>query len=44
MFKFKKGYLHHPFVIAFILGVVVTIIVIYLLNHGMIPGVRYKFC
>jgi len=44
MFKSKKAYIHHPLVLAFLAGVVFTIIFIYLMNKGMIPGVNFRFC
>jgi|TARA_B100001971_G_C18112118_1_gene494780 hypothetical protein len=44
MFTSKKGYLQHPFVIALVIGFLTALILVFLLNKGMIPGVNFKFC
>jgi cell division protein FtsX len=44
MLKTKKGYLQHPFVIALVIGFLGALILVFLLNKGMIPGVNFKFC
>tara|TARA_Y100000310_G_scaffold340401_1_gene436046 strand:- start:2347 stop:2481 length:135 start_codon:yes stop_codon:yes gene_type:complete len=44
MMTSKKGYLHHPFVIALVIGFLGALILVFLLNKGMIPGVNFKFC
>lgn len=44
MLKNKKAYLHHPFAIALVVGFVLALILVYLLNNSMIPGVNWKFC
>ncbi|MDA1196764.1 MAG: hypothetical protein O2779_02250 [Nanoarchaeota archaeon] len=44
MFTSKKGYLQHPFMIALVIGILGTLIFVFLMNKGMIPGVNFKFC
>ncbi len=44
MLTTKKGYLQHPFVIALVIGFLSALVLVFLLNKGMIPGVNFKFC
>lgn len=42
--KSKKGYIHHPIGIGFIIGFILGLIIVYALNNSMIPGIGFKFC